>query len=353
MKLHLLLFPLASILLVSGGCARKQAGDVAVDQPTPDNSMVGVVIMKPTPTSEPYVAPPPEVRAVEFSPDRKWLAIGTLQWPGKGSITVRDCVSNRVVKSWKFTGGVRHLAFSPDGENIAVTSIEDQLLVWNWKSGKLVHRAKTLPSEGRAPLDYAPDGRSLAVGVEDIQIFNTKTWKSTKLEKPDEQSLPTLNAGIRFSPDGRWLVTSDGFEGYAGYTIRSMSGRRTRSIAQGTTYEEIVFSRDSRFLAGVIRDDKDDFVFTYDLRKSKLKRVFKLGTYPDAGFTPQDFSPNARFLAGLRICDKSGPVEVRDLQNGKLVRKFNQTARAVAWLDNKTLLAGDENGVQLLSIKAN
>ena len=338
----------ALALFIVGGCTNNRRKTTATPTATP----VEIITMMPTATAKPYVAPPPEVRTVEFSPDRKWLAIGLLQWPDKGSITVRDCANNRVVKTWKVAGSVRHLAFSPDGKNLAMTSNADQFLVWNWKSGKLVHRAKTPRDETRAPLTYSSDGRNIAMALqtEGLLIYDTKTWKKSKLASPQHGDWSSLSAAIRFSPDGRWLVTSDGFEGYDGYTIYSLSGGKTRNIAIGSTWSEFAFSRDGRLLAGDIPDDNSSFVFTYDLRKSKLTRRFKSDDERGTFFTIQDFSPDARFLVGLRTNDKSGPVEIREIRNGKMVRQFKQTARVVAWLDNQTLLAGDENGVKRLKV---
>ncbi len=358
MKLNFLLFSLASILLVNGGCARQQVGDVAVTPaPTPDNSIGVDVAMKPTPKpkTEPYVAPRLDVRDVEFSPDRKWLAIGLLQWPDKGSISVRDCANNRVVKTWKVAGSVRHLAFSPDGKNIAMTSSADQFLVWNWKSGKLLHQSKTPHNETRAPLAYSSDGRSIAMALqaEGLLIYDTKTWKKSNLKSPPGGDWSSLSAAIRFSPNGRWLVTSDGFEGYDGYTIYSLSGGKTRNIAIGSTWSEFAFSRDGRLLAGTIPGDKGSFIFTYDLRKSKLTRRFKSDDERGTFFTIQDFSPDARFLVGLRTNDKSGSIEIREIKTGVIVRQFKQTARVVAWLDKQTLLAGDETGVKRLKVSLN
>lgn len=66
-----------------------------------------------------------------------------------------------------------------------------------------------------------------------------------------------------------------------------------------------------------------------------------------------------RLIAGIDVGEYGGsnsdiaPVEVWNTKSGKRVQRFDrfeQTARAVVWLDNKTLLAGDEDGVRKLRV---
>ena len=76
-----------------------------------------------------------EPRAVEFSPNFKWLAVGTLQRHAlttTGTVEVRDVATNRVVKRWTLAEGVRNLAFSPDGSTLATGGFEGAHEVLRW-----------------------------------------------------------------------------------------------------------------------------------------------------------------------------------------------------------------------------
>ena len=309
----------------------------------------------PTPVPTPYRAPAPQVRAVEFSPDRKWLAVGTLQPSGTatGTITVRDCASNRVIKTWKVPGGVRFLAFSPDGKNVAAIGTDDTILVWNWKAGQLLHSSQVEVYENasdRTPLAYSPNGRTLAIVAKNIQLFDTKTWESRRLN-PHPVDIEMSNY-VTFSPDGRHLLVSNGFEGYAGYTSCLVSDGKARQKTNFMPYSAPVFARDGRQFAGNGNDIGDgnvagagDGAFIFDARTVKIKRKLT------DDFTPLAFSPDAKLLAGIALTTGDpGDVQVWNIRTRKLARQFSASARAVVWLDAKTLLAGDENGVRKLRV---
>ena len=345
-----------SLILVTFGacgCAGKQPATGAVEPTTAQSTEI--ITMVPTPTYQPRV-PVPEVNAVEFSADRKWLAVGTIvrSDPLSGTIAVRDCASNRVVKSWNVPGGVRYLAISPDGADVVVTNTESKLLVYRWKSGQLLHES-ALPdgadTNGRMPLDYAPDGRTLAVAVGEIQLYNAKTWKRREL-RLHPVSQESMSNAITFSPDGQRLLISDGFEGYSGYTICSVADGRARQKANYMPYSAPIFSHDGRRFAGLgsgvmssNEEIREDGACVFDARTLKLKRRLS----PD--FKPIEFSPDDQFLAGVDYSDgASGKVEIWNVRTGKRTQQFQRIARVVTWRDAKTLLAGDENGVRKLSV---
>ena len=339
-----------------GGCANRQA---ATDAATPTVRAT----IQPTPTFGQILdevaaqkaklphTPIPEVRAVEFSPDRKWLAIGTLvrTSPFSGTVAVRSCADNRIVKTWKVPGGVRYLKFSPNGKNVAATGPANKIWVWQWNKGALLYSSVINAEDdqtGQMPIAYAPDGRTIAVGADGIQFIDTKNWSK---RSPDLQSLVS---DVAYSPDSRFLLASDGDESYDGYTIYPQPRGKERKKTYFSPRGAPVFSRDGKsFAARATDEDKGKFentvdaLFLFETRTLKTKRTLKM----DGGFVPTDFSPDGKLLAGL---DVETP-EIWDIKRGKRVQrfgKFEQSARALVWLDAKTLLAGDENGVHRLTV---
>ena len=85
--------------------------------------------------------------------------------------------------------------------------------------------------------------------------------------------------------------------------------------------------------------------FVYDIGQSKIVREFGA-----SGFDFIEFSPDARFFVDTNFHDDV-KVEIWNIKSGQRVRRFDFTARAVVWLNGKTLLAGDENGVRPLRVK--
>ncbi len=355
---YLLCLILFTAALVAGGCTDKRATTAATPTSRPTSRATTQVESEqmaptPTPTPEEYLG---EVRAVEFSPNRKYLVVGTLRNSASidGFITVRDCASNRVVKRWKVSGGVRFLAWSPDGKQIAITGADDKILVWNWRTKKLLYQG-TLnggdDNRGRMPLDYSPDGRTIAVGVPNIPLFDTKTWKSRPLKT--RNSYIEMANHISYSPDGRTLLISDGFEGVSGFTAYAIPSGKSRDFSYFMPYDEPLFTRDSKLFigngapleTGKGRANMGDGTFVFDTRTLKVKRTLKTEDFFDA----QDISPNQQLLVGING-RKVSQVEIWNIVTGKRVRKMDDPAIALVWLDNKTLLAGDVDGVRKLAI---
>ena len=327
---------------VLGGCATNKPVTVA-SRPTS--------VPSPTPTAR--AKPLPDVTAVEFSPDRKWLAVGTRETRPDSSITgalsVRDCASNRIVKCWPVGAGVIDLAFSPDGKNLAVTDTNVKLTLWHWPDKRIIHTEKLDTDDdytGRAPVAYSPDGRRIAVGVSRVQLFDSKTWKSRKLMSEAEVGIV---GQLRFSPTGRFLLTADDFETAGGYTLFDLTRGKRRDAPGYESTCAPVFSRDgSLFVAGAIhtKDEAGDsgyVALTFETRTLKLKRVVRV-----EGFAPTEFSPDDALVLGLR---GPGFIEIWDAKTGRIVRHLDTVASAVVWLDATTLLAGNRNGVRRLKVK--
>ena len=253
----------SALLCVTGasGCAARGPVAVAVAPTakvaaTPQVTATPQVAATPRkPTRKVASKPRQDVRAVAFSADRKWFAVGAIQRANAdgSTISMRDCATNRIVKTWNFAGITRFLAFAPNGESLAAVAGTTKLLVWNWKSGRRLHSSAIqggAGNDGRIPIAFAPDGRTIAIGVGNIQLLDTRTWKvrQTLSGRSSDQrhSVETIGQ-IGFSPNGKWILTSDGFEGYSGYNLYPVPSGRARHIVDGGPSQAMTFSRDGNY----------------------------------------------------------------------------------------------------------
>ncbi len=152
-----------------------------------------------------------------FSPDGTMLAVG-----------------NRNAKTHMFdvaTGKVLHvfnpvqtqgLQFSPDGRALAVAYVDGNLRLWNTADGRLRHEIKTTAEE-LYRVEWSPDGRVLASAGLKGKIT---LWNPAELSILREIDAPEWVIGLRFTPDGRNLITAGGASGRTG----AAKGKRSLKI---------------------------------------------------------------------------------------------------------------------------
>jgi WD40 repeat protein len=98
------------------------------------------------------------------------------------------------------------LQFSPDGRTLAVAYVDGSLRLWNTADGRLRHELKTKADE-LYRVEWSPDGRILASAGRNGKIT---LWNPDDLSILREIDGPKWVIGLRFSPDGRNLITAGG-----------------------------------------------------------------------------------------------------------------------------------------------
>lgn len=138
------------------------------------------------------------------------------------------------------------LAFSPNGNTVALSFEGETPWLWNVTNRLSIHKPLDGHTSDVASLAFSPDGRLLAWGSED---GNLQLWDRTK-------GAATLegHTSFAFSPDGR-IMASGSRDG----TIRLWAPRKNASIGQpliGHTgpIQSLAFSPDGRILASGSND---------------------------------------------------------------------------------------------------
>ncbi|WP_416972706.1 WD40 repeat domain-containing protein [Streptomyces sp. 4F14] len=278
------------------------------------------------------------VRALQFTPDGRTLAIGyadgTLRlWDtatGRPRTTLTFRVprptaaafspdartyaaagEDRTVRLWDTSTGrlrtafdyptddlVQELRFSPDGRTLATTS-NDRRTVRLWRDGRL-RLTLTAAEDAATTTAFSPDGRTLAVGgqLRSIGLWDTATGRSRATLTGEEAD------AVAFSPDGRTLASG----GQSGAVrLWDVASRAPRAVYPGHAgpLTALVFGPDGRSLAS---GSDDCAVRLWDV---PVGRVVRVGQVP---VTALEFAADGRVVA---TTGDDGIVRNWDVVSGK------------------------------------
>jgi dipeptidyl aminopeptidase/acylaminoacyl peptidase len=146
----------------------------------------------------------------------------------------------------RHSGGVRSVAFSPQGDTFATASVDKTVKLWKLDGSKIA----TLKghSAGIFDVQFSPDGEMIATASLD---------KTVKLWQPDGKLLRTLQASVsftsvNFSPDGQ-IIAASGADG--AIALWKRDGTKLQTLyGHGAVIWNIAFSPDGKTLASASDD---------------------------------------------------------------------------------------------------
>ncbi len=143
--------------------------------------------------------------AIAFSPDGQTLAVGSYS----DSIELWDVPSRRpMVALSGLGGGVECMAFSPDGKLLATGSRDLLVRLWDVRARKLLaampgHKALSITS-----VAFSPDGKTLSSGGADgtVRLWCVAARSEVATLRSDSDKV----FSVVFSPDGECLLSANG-----------------------------------------------------------------------------------------------------------------------------------------------
>ena len=260
-----------------------------------------------------------------------------------GAIAVTLTRGTRPTMSLTGSGmSVSSLAFSPDGQILAVADEEGVTYLWNVASGR---RMAVLPDPGRqASVDsvaFSPDGKVLAAGDGDgsTYLWSTATGKRiATLPHPGHQASVD---SVAFSPDGKTLATGDG-DGST-YLWNTATSKLITAMRVPGGVSAVAFSPDDRVLAS---EDADGATYLWDLVTGKHTATFSGGTADGVGGSVA-FSPDGKTLAVADGDVYAGSARLWNVATGKLIASFSDPSgyavSSVAFSSDGRVLASGDN----------
>jgi WD40 repeat protein len=138
---------------------------------------------------------------VAFSPDGKTLAVGNRN----ARTTLFEVASGKLLHELDRTH-THAVKFDPRGKVLAVAYVDGSVALWGVADGKLKHLARTGAKEVYT-LDWSPNGEVLATAGSHGDII---LWKAEGLTVLKRLPAPEWVICVRFSPDGRRLLSAGG-----------------------------------------------------------------------------------------------------------------------------------------------
>jgi WD40 repeat protein len=182
-----------------------------------------------------------KTRAIAFSPDSKWLAVGTTA----DAVAILELATGKERALKGHRGSVNTVAFSPDGGKLASGSRDHTVKLWDIASGQELG-ALVGHDSGVQSVAFSPDGRRLATGSDDNTI---KLWDVAAMREIGSLKGHSGHIlSVAYSPDGRILAT-----GSEDRTIKLLDARTGQEIGSlrghAAAVRSIAFSPDSKRLA--------------------------------------------------------------------------------------------------------
>ncbi len=199
---------------------------------------------------------------------------------GGGEILVYNVATGAKLATLGEPGEFSHIAFSPDGGELADRDWLGQLTIWDWKAGKkqdinVRHRFII----GEVPsLTYAPNGKLLAMTANYVDGTHYSKVQLVDPRQPKEQQVrtiqldpPTYVSAVLFSPDSKLLACTDRsgvvrlLDVATGKQLSQIRGPERGSVS-------MAFSRDGNSM--VTRSFYQQTVRAWDLASGKELRSF-------------------------------------------------------------------------------
>lgn len=306
------------------------------------------------------------ISSIEFSPDSKFLATGSVN----GGLKVWGVNSQRVVHDISaHENKITDLQFTIDGNSLVTSSLDGKVKIWDMSSGDLIRTIECY-DEGVKRIELSPDNSIVLLTVPSMSAYDVvKFWNLKTGDFMGNLAIDVLSDATFFGPrfNNVYQQSSDGVEylDMLGEKEDTLLFKRPREhstlftlspdkkqIAIIDQYFPLPTLQDRLLGIPIIDEDslgedylpKDEIASYRDLLKFK---GFIVPDDPsvDANNRPVKVVVRNDATQNLAIVDEHLPVEIVNLSDGShKVTNIRKIYDAAISYDNKKMISIDEDG---------
>ncbi len=239
-------------------------------------------------------------------------------------------------------GGVKSIAFSPEGKFLATGSTDGRVRLWKLGNSEEWHILEGHTNKV-VSVQFSPDDKLLASGGRDgiLKLWNVESGRVWRTFVAYHQEPPPYNhkiAGVKFSPNGEFLVL--GYWYTHSYTVQLWSVKSGEKLNVFTVegehkLESVDFSPNNEFLAVFNKQYRNGIGVLWSIKHRKVLKMLKGHTDQVASVK---FSSDNRYLASG---SQDGTVKLWSTESGEVLRTYGYY-KEVRWvnfsLDSKVLM---------------
>lgn len=180
-----------------------------------------------------------------FSPDGQWLATVTSE---SRDVQLWDIATGNKLRS--FTGSqslLANVAVAPDGQRVAALGVDGTIKMWSVATGRVLLTLQYVNVESiERGLQFSPDGRWLVANGSGCKVWDPTTGRERFAFLPGK-----ITGQVSFSPDSKWMTLANA-------TVKIIELASGKELTELSGHYDFVFatavSRDGKFLATAGRD---------------------------------------------------------------------------------------------------